>query len=395
MTWLGLAGFSVSAVQPLVNAMTLHSPWSVTDCWLAPWRQTREIFHGLYFGLWSRRRLLALTLVFYYAVPVLACVVRVRNEAVPNLFGMERLRIAIFRALRSALLLACVWLMFDPEAGPRKIMLHQLKVAWPLLSFDYLLALGAAFLLGSLVYAAQVEPCERPATRFEIIIGFFRRTAWLPLTLFAALLMAGLAARSWRGITEAQTAALSDCGEIIARSLPADGGIVLAQDPVLLLGVQAALSRRETAGRWQCVDLQQLPAVKYRAALERKSPAGWLLGRTPNLDPAALLQMLSQVSARHRIFCLLPEPGNFLFETYYPEPQGAVAELKFLPRNSVVMPTLTPPQIAGNETFWDAAWERRSTFPSPSRTLALSPPEPMSPAEPSRSTPPVTLPAPF
>ena len=387
MALRGLAGFSIFALLPLTNAMALHSPWSTGECWLIPWRETQGIFHNLYFGLWSWRRLLALTLVFYFTVPVLVCVVRIGNEASPNFYGTDRLRIAIFRALRGVLLLACTWLAFDPEAGPRKIIFHQLKVSWPLLSFDYLLALGAAFLLGSLIYAAQVLPDERPATRWERSLGFFRRHALIPLTLFAGLVAAELAARSWTGISQAHTAALSVGGEILARSLPMDGGIVVAHDPVLLMSVQAALARRGGADRWQAVDLLQLPAGKYRAALDRKSPAGWMAGGAQNLSSSATLQLLSQLAAKRRIFYLQPAPGHFLWEQFYPEPFGAVSELKFLPRNNFP-PPLTPGLIAENEKFWDAAWEKNleriSRFSSvrPGKSLSarwtLLPVEPVS-----------------
>ncbi len=354
---LGLAGFSIFIWLPLANAMALHSPWSVTECWLAPWHQTRELFHNLYFGLWSWRRLLALTLVFYFLVPVLVCSVRISNEAVPNLFGMERLRIAIFRTLRGGLLLACVWLACDPEVGPRKLVLHQLKVAWPLLTFDYLLALGAGFLLGSLIYATHIPTCERPATPFEIVVSFFRRWAWLPLTLFAVLVLTGLAMRSGQGITQSRSAALSVSGEIMARSLPPEGGVLLANDAVLLAHVQAALAQKEIAQRWQFVDLSQLPGGKYRAAMERQSPGGWLLGGTQNLSANTQSQLLAQLAARHRLFYLQPEPGHFLFETFYSEPLGAVQELKVLPPNTFLTPPLTPKQIAENELFWDAIWK--------------------------------------
>ncbi len=345
------------SVQPTVNGLLPHSPLTLGESWLAAGHAEKIVLRTLYYGFFSSHRLLTVTVLLYFMVPVLACLVRIRNESATNIFGVERMQIWIFRILRVGWLLACLWLAFDPEVGPRKIILNQLKLAMPLLGFDYLLGLGAAFLLGSLLYAAQVAPSERPFTSLEKFSDWLRRHAFGLLAIFSGLAVTLLAARSAPGIFQARQASLPVGGELVARSLPEAGGIVLADDAALLLTLQAALAQQHAAQRWQLVDLNSLPDARYRAALEQKFPAGWSRNATQDLSPAGTLQLLEQLKLRHRIFYLLPEPGHFLFEHFYPEPQGAVHELKPLPENHFSVPALTAGQIAANETFWDAAWK--------------------------------------
>ncbi len=57
------------------------------------------------------------------------------------------------------MLLAFVWLAFDPVAGPRQILQSQFGVSLPLLTFDYLVALGVGFLVGNpLPISPAVDP---------------------------------------------------------------------------------------------------------------------------------------------------------------------------------------------------------------------------------------------
>ena len=172
------------------------------------------------------------------------------------------------------------------------------------------------------------------------------------------LAVTALLARSATGIFYARHAALADCGDLVVRSLPADGGILLAGDAALLLAVKASLAQHADGKKWQTVDVQQLPGAKYRAALEAKYPAGWHTNGAGDLTPGATLDLLNQIAHRRRLFYLLPEPGHFLFEGFYPQPEGAAHELKNYPGNTFAVPGLTAAQIAANEKFWDAAWEK-------------------------------------
>ena len=167
---LAVAAIFVFSLQPLANGLTPHSPWNLKEAWLASLQYTKGNFRTIYLGFWSWHRLLTLVLLFYFLLPVLAYGVRIKNEAA-TVFGVERMQVRIFRTLRAGLLLACLWLAFDPEVGPRKIILKQFGLSLPLLTFDYLLVLGTAFLAGSLLFAAQIPPRQRAHTALAKFSG--------------------------------------------------------------------------------------------------------------------------------------------------------------------------------------------------------------------------------
>ena len=352
---IAVAALIIFSLPPLANGLARHSPWSLKEAWLASLQSAKGGFRTLYLGFWSWHRLLTVVLLLYFLLPVLACVVRIKNEGA--VFGVERMQVRIFRALRAGLLLVCLWLAFDPEIGPRKIILKQFGLPLPLLTFDYLLGLGTAFLAGSLLYAAQSRQRKRSPRRLGKIIEFVRRSAGPLLTAVFIFAAAALAAHSWPGIAQARRTPLTIAGELVVRSLPADGGIILGDDAAFLMVVQAALAQHRLEDKWQTVEMPPLPGARYRAALEAKFPWGWSTNGVGDLTPGATRdELLDRIASHHRIFYLLPEPGHFLFESFYPQPQGAAQELKNYTEKTFAVPALTAQQIADNEKFWDAAW---------------------------------------
>src|ERR1019366_4471671 len=121
----------------LVNGMNPHSPWSFGEAWLATLKITKNTFGALYHQFWAWHRLMTLVVVLYFLVPILPCLVRLQDRGGKNKSKVERLQMWIYRAARAGLLLACLWLAFDPSVGPQQILLRQFGIALPLLSFDY------------------------------------------------------------------------------------------------------------------------------------------------------------------------------------------------------------------------------------------------------------------
>ena len=357
MILLGAAALIVFSLQPLANGLSSHSPWTAGEAWAAEWAMFKLTLRTLYFGFWSWHRMLTLTVLLFFLLPILACFVRIKNEASPNVFGVDRAQVWIFRVLRLGLLGACLWLAFDPNAAPRRIIQDQLHVSMPLLTFDYLLALGAAFLMGSLLFASQVPPRGRTNTPVKKAVKFLRRFALIGCAAASVLFVAALAARSRQGMRFSDSGSIARSGDFISRALPAEGGLLLANDALLRLAVEASLAQRGESHRWQTVDLQQLPLAKYRAVLARESPVTWPTNDAQDLSPNGTLQLLKQLAEKRRIFYALPEPGHFLFEQFYPTPADTVSELKILTGNEYAGQPMTPRQIDDNEKFWDAAWD--------------------------------------
>ncbi len=357
LTGLGLVGFSLYALLPLVNGLNPHSPWSFGEAWLVSLKQTKNMALLIYYQFWRAHRLLTVAVVIYYLVPTLPCLVHLRDEGTRNKSGVDRFQVWLYRGLRVGLLLACGWLAFDPVTGPRQLVQHQLGATLPLLSFDYLNALGAAFLIGNLLLITQHPVVEERRRRSPSKISW-RKLAVPCAAGILALLVAALAARNAPTILRANIHPLQRFGELAAESLPAGHGMVLSDQPQKLAVFQAALSHRRNASDWLAVDTRALPTVDYRAQLERRRPAGWLTeSNRHELSPLETLQLLDHLAQTNRLFYLHASYGYF-FERFYLEPTGAIYEMKLRGANPLDLPALTAAATAANETFWTAAWQK-------------------------------------
>ena len=98
-----------------------------------------------------------------------------------------------------------------------------------------------------LLYAGQIRRRHRATTSVQKMNAFFRRNAFALLASQAVLVVAGLAVRNISGMWFTRGTSLKNCGELLANSLPTEGGIVLANDALLMTTLQATLARRPNA----------------------------------------------------------------------------------------------------------------------------------------------------
>jgi tetratricopeptide (TPR) repeat protein len=365
----GLAGFSIYAVLPIVNGFNPHSTLSHGQAWLAALKGTRHMFALLYSTFWGQHRLMTFVVLMFFLAPILPGVVHLTDCGSNNTSQAERFQLRIYRAARGALLLACLWLVFQPSIGPQQTLLRQFGVSLPLLSFAYLNALGIGFLMGNLLFVSQV-PSEPGRLRgLARNLDIWRRRSVPHLVAVATgIILAGLAARNAPAIFSGNRQPLENFGELAVNSLPAGGGIVLGDDAGKLAAVQAALARHHEGRRWQTVHLPSLPSPDYRAALEREQPRGWMNDQTRHeLKPVEQFRLFELLARTNRIFFLQPEPGRILFEQFYPSPTGAVAELKLYEPRQSSGPALPASALDDVEKFWDDAWLKKMA--------ALRPPE--------------------
>jgi len=353
MTALGLAGFAIYIVLPMANGLAPHSPLTLGQAWLASLHQTKEVLL-LQYRILRARRLLAVAVAVYFLVPTLPLLVRLRDEGTSNKLGVDQFQIWLYRALRLGLLLACFWLALDPLVGPRQVLQHQLNIWTPLLTFDYLNALGAAFLLGNLLLISLPESGQRTSSRRSTL-------AWKPFILPAVLILvagavAGLMLRNAPAIVRLNYHPIDEFGVLAAKSLPADGGVVLSDFPDKLAVFQAGLARCHKTAEWLAVDTRQLPAVSYRAQLERRRPAGWLTDLNRHkLNALEIARLLEQVARTNRLFYLHPSYGAF-FEDFYLAPTGSIYEMKRRGSDPLAVPPLTDSVVVANESFWTGVW---------------------------------------
>lgn len=359
LTGLGLAGFSIYIVLPMANGLWPHSPWTLHQSWHASLRETKSILMLVYYQFWRGHRLLTLAVVIYYLVPSLPLLVRMRDEGTHNKLGVDRFQIWLYRSLRVGLLLACLWLAFDPVIAARQMVLVQMGLWMPMLTLDYLDALGVAFLLGNLLLIAQPASARedyyrpRPPSRW-------RRFAVPASSAGLALVVAGLAARNAPAIWRLNFHPIEEVGTLAVNSLPSGGhGVVLSDFPEELVVFQAALAHSPKAQDWLPVDTHALATAEYRARLQRLQPgAGWLTDtNSTDLDMLQLRRLLEKAARTNRLFYLHPSFG-FFFERFRLEPSGTVYEM--MPRGKDLVDTSPMPSAAidAGEQFWTSVWDR-------------------------------------
>ena len=352
---LGLAGFSFYALLPLVNGLAPHSPWNLGQAWHSSLKLTIDTIQLLYYQFWLANRALALGLMVYFLAPTLSCLVRFGREGTSYKKKRDIFVLWIYRSLRVSLLLACLWLAFDPAAGPRQIVQHQFGISLPMLTFDYLDALAAGLLAGNLLLLVLEVVERRGHSRTKI--------QWGQLVVPCAagcvvLIIAGLAARNTLSVLRMNFHPLQQFGELAVKSLPASRGVMLSDQSQKLKAFQAALSRYPNRSDWLAVDTHVLPQVGYRAWLEHRQPAGWLTDANRHeLTQPETVQLLEQIAHTNRLFYLHPSYGYF-FERFYAEPVGAVFEIKLRGKNSLEIPPLPGAVTDANETFWTGAWQK-------------------------------------
>src|SRR5450432_1887911 len=138
MTGLGLAGFSIYALLPMMNGLLPGSPWNLHHAWAGSLKETKSVLVSIYVGFWAMHRMVTFAVVLFFLIPALAFLVRFGDEDTKNKSPLDQTLIWIFRGVRVGLLLFCVWLAFDVNFGPRQLVARQIHVTLPLLTFDYL-----------------------------------------------------------------------------------------------------------------------------------------------------------------------------------------------------------------------------------------------------------------
>jgi tetratricopeptide (TPR) repeat protein len=353
MAGLGLAGFSTYALPPMANGLWPHSPWNLHHAWAESLTETKNVVVSIYGGFLISHRMITIAVLLFFLVPSLAFFVRFGDDDAKNKSPLDQMMIWFFRAVRVGLLLLCVWLAFDAIFGPRRLLARQLNVALPLLTFDYLNALGVGFLAGNLLLIQRRDGPRRRRTVGRQLAEWLERATAPLLTALLVVVVLGLGARNLPAIVLANRQPLGQFGELALHSLPSGGGIVFSDVPELLEVFQAAQARSGEKQDWLPVDTESLPTPEYRERLERLRAGSWLVSTNRHdLAPAEMLQLVDRLAQTNRIFYLHPSFGYF-FELFYQQPAGSVFELKRFLTNSINPPLLTAVAMTQNEKFWD------------------------------------------
>jgi len=355
LTVAGAAGFSIFFLLPLGQGLAPGSPWGFIETWQVVLKTFKHLLVNIYLLFWgmNQHRVTTLGAILFFLAPLLPCIYQNRDLGTFDRLPVDQFQVWIHRALRLGLLLVCLWLAFDPVIGPRQLLLKQLGHTLPFLSLDFLLGLGAGFLVGNLLLALHAKPVDifRPPNPLE---WAFDRAATPFFAGLSVLVFAGLLFRSTPAIALANRQPLEQFGAAALRCLPSGGGIVLSDDPQRLYVFEAAAAKSgHGGGDWLAVNSRLLPDPFYRRQLAARYPADWLTNLNQGvLNPLGMVKLVDGLARSHDVYYLHPS-FNCLSDLFYNEPSGLVYRQKAYADKAINVPSEDPAALAGNRSFWD------------------------------------------
>ena len=378
-----LAGFSVYALVPVINGLSPFSPWTFVEAWRVTLHTTKETLTLIYTGFWRVHPELAGFVMIYLSLPILLPLIRLRTEDVSSAFGADRIQLVLYYLACSTLVLACIWLEFDPTVGPRQIILHQFNWSLALLSFDYFTALSAGFLGGNLVMVMLLylpnrglSPEIHPESqKWPQLASQIRRVAFpVVVTLFVACAFA-LVIRNGPAILLSNSQKLTGFADLAVHSLPPGGGVILGDSAEESILIKDSLVQHRLLS-WTVIDAKSLYLPSYRKSVERRSPGFWpVASKNKWLSASDTMLLLEYLAATNRLYCM--QPGfNYLYDGLQLKPEKAVFRILPSPR-----PALPAADFQTNELFWDQAWRDNLQWVAEVCSAAVQAKPPENPSE--------------
>jgi tetratricopeptide (TPR) repeat protein len=265
-----------------------------------------------------------------------------------------KLTTLMFYVVHGLFLVACLVAAFDSVFSPRKLSM-EIPLRTSFLTLYYLGALSIGYFSGYFLLVFGAEPSgPRPRT------AFFRRAVNTIITLVIWLALIGVPAtlvyQNLPKIRANRATPLSQYADLLAKSLPAKGAVVLSDDPTRLYLLAATLHRNKTTDQYILLDTRSLKLAKYVDFLNKQYPQSWPYRSATNnptglIDDVSLMKMMFDLSRSNEVYYLHPSFGYY-FEEFYMRPHGVVYQLKNYTTNSINAPALTPDEISDNQTFW-------------------------------------------
>ena len=272
----------------------------------------------------------------------------------------------IFRVVHGMFLAVCLWVAFDPKFSPR-----ALAQVSPFLTFYYLGALCIGYFSGYflLIFGpTSSRSMHRPSPLMRAAAPVVVGLLWLAL----AGVPAGLVVKNWPAIQVGRSSVLREFAAQAAQQLPAQGAVLVSDEPHTLLLVEASLQRGGQPHPHVLLDTVSLPYHSYHRHLAKRYPQ-----RVPDLlaqedareplDPGVLTQFLASLTRTNTVFYLNPSFGYF-FETIYRQPHGVLYRVKEFQTDDVEPPPLSPAEVEENRAFWEKLKPLLAAVPEKART---------------------------
>ena len=346
----GAAGLALYALLPVVNGLSPHSGMSFWEAWRDTLRATKHLIGYAYFGLWKTQWIMAVASVIFYLVALAPQLWQQADNVTFQKGRLDALEAWGYRGLQLILLVFGLWLAFDPVFGLRDLLRNREGLNLPLLSLDYLLALGISRCAGNLLLALDLE--TRVTHPEHKNIRNLARAGTPVLVILLAVTAGGLVVRNAPAILSVNRLPLARFGEQVLTGLPTSQGVVLSDDLLKLFSFRAAADASGSQNHWQCVVPEKLAQPAYRHRLARRWDAPWLAGATGTVTPDDVAGWFATLRQSNQLYYLHSPWGAWL-ERLYPVPAGLAQQLFEYADRSVNPPGLTPEQVDREEQYWN------------------------------------------
>ncbi len=269
----------------------------------------------------------------------------------PSKLGVA-LATTIFHVFHAVMLIVCIWVAMDPRFSPR----HHAALAAagiPGLPLYYLAALAIGYFIGYflLVFGKKPSPPRSLPELMRLLNPPVLTLVWLVMLASPVVLLY----RNFPQIRITNGPMLKEYAAAQAQALPAQGAVVLSDDPRRLLLLRALEAQNGQSKKFVFLETGSLRSPDYQRFLNRQYPRQWKENppkdRTEPYDDFEVLGEVAGLSESNTVCYLHPSFGYY-FEFFYPEPHGLVYYFKRYPTNSILVPPLPQAVIQENEEFW-------------------------------------------
>ncbi len=290
-------------------------------------------------------------------LPLFYAAIKWRSSTDDLAAGAHGLNRALVRVLHLVLLALGVLMFFNVKSipTPRSMGMGVMAGAPGLLSFYYLAALSVGYYSGYVLLVFGKEEILR--WRRTTGIGRMINRVVVGLLCVAAIgLPAMLFRESFHPIRDLTSPAVAQFGKEMAKAMPAEPAVVLADDPARLYLAMGARQRLDLPDQYIFVESRSLVHREYLSYLANRYPSfGKELANRDHLPGQITDQqagdLLAHLVQQQRVYYLHPSFGSLL-ERVCMTPHRLGGYLHPYPSNVLETLGLSAPAIATNQAYW-------------------------------------------
>lgn len=341
MALCGLAGLSLYLVLPIISS--IKGDHSLTFWQLL---SNNVMAQKWILTLVPRNTILLFSLTSI--IPVVLLSIRWSSQfGDPSRVGVT-ITTSAFHLCHVVILLACVWMMLDPEFSPR-----QVAYGLSFLPIYYLAALSIGYYSGYLLLVSRPAPSKfRQPTG---LARFAQQAAVVAIALVTLGTTAILLHRNFPQIRLTNGPLQKQFAAHLTENLPPNG-VLISDDPYHLLLVQDRLARLGQLKNYLLLSSGLLPQPDYHKFLKKRYPDWNVPEGEERIPDNTLLALIEKIGRTQPVTYLHPSFGYY-FEVFAGQPNGLCVQLIPYNTNSLVAPPLSAEVIAHNEQFWGKASE--------------------------------------